>query len=183
MIRICVKEIKKKEHESRREAEIRVTYECLERLGVNNKISHDFYGKPYFEEETDLNISITHSLCWCGVAVASKKDGFFGIDVESSERKQIEKVAPRVFTAKEIQDSTGDLSKLIKLWTAKEAVFKAIDKQGINFKRDILVNISLGNTACYRPSDVQLSLAFHNLPHNNIFCLASQCNKYEFRTL
>ncbi|MEJ6764826.1 MAG: 4'-phosphopantetheinyl transferase superfamily protein, partial [Flavobacteriaceae bacterium] len=113
-------------------------------LGVQNllkllKINSDtlFYdnnGKPHLSN--NKFISISHSFDYCGVIISDTK---VGIDIE--------KFRPKILniSKKFISESDWNLIKLnsvenvTKVWTIKEAVFKAFGYSGIDFKENILI--------------------------------------------
>lgn len=113
-------------------------------LGVQNllkllKINSDtlFYdnnGKPHLSN--NKFISISHSFDYCGVIISDTK---VGIDIE--------KFRPKILniSKKFISESDWNLIKLnsvenvTKVWTIKEAVFKAFGYSGIDFKKNILI--------------------------------------------
>ncbi len=113
-------------------------------LGVQNllkllKINSDtlFYdnnGKPHLSN--NKFISISHSFDYCGVIISDSK---VGIDIE--------KIRPKILniSKKFISESDWNLIKLnsvenvTKVWTIKEAVFKAFGYSGIDFKKNILI--------------------------------------------
>jgi len=113
-------------------------------LGVQNllkllKINSDtlFYdnnGKPHLSN--NKFISISHSFDYCGVIILDTK---VGIDLE--------KIRPKILniSKKFISESDWNLIKLnsvenvTKVWTIKEAVFKAFGYSGIDFKENILI--------------------------------------------
>jgi phosphopantetheinyl transferase len=102
---------------------------------INNDIlSYDDNGKPHL-----LNnkfISISHSFDYCGVIVSDVK---VGLDIEKLRSKILN------ISKKFVSPSDRDLIKLdsveniTKIWTIKEAVFKAFGYSGIDFKENILI--------------------------------------------
>jgi phosphopantetheinyl transferase len=123
---------------------IKSTNQRKQFLGVQNllkllKISSDtlFYdnnGKPHLSN--NKFISISHSFDYCGVIISDTK---VGIDIE--------KFRPKILniSKKFISESDWNLIKLnsvenvTKVWTIKEAVFKAFGCSGIDFKKNILI--------------------------------------------
>ena len=123
---------------------IKSTNQRKQFLGVQNllkllKISSDtlFYdnnGKPHLSN--NKFISISHSFDYCGVIISDTK---VGIDIE--------KFRPKILniSKKFISESDWNLIKLnsvenvTKVWTIKEAVFKAFGYSGIDFKENILI--------------------------------------------
>jgi phosphopantetheinyl transferase len=97
-------------------------------------LSYDDNGKPHL-----LNnkfISISHSFDYCGVIVSDVK---VGLDIEKLRSKILN------ISNKFVSPSDRDLIKLdsieniTKIWTIKEAVFKAFGYSGIDFKENILI--------------------------------------------
>jgi phosphopantetheinyl transferase len=101
---------------------------------ANDILSYDDNGKPHL-----LNnkfISISHSFDYCGVIVSDVK---VGLDIEKLRSKILN------ISKKFVSPSDRDLIKLdsveniTKIWTIKEAVFKAFGYSGIDFKENILI--------------------------------------------
>jgi phosphopantetheinyl transferase len=123
---------------------IKSTNQRKQFLGVQNllkllKINSDtlFYdnnGKPHLSN--NKFISISHSFDYCGVIISDTK---VGIDIE--------KFRPKILniSKKFISESDWNLIKLnsvenvTKVWTIKEAVFKAFGHKGIDFKKNIII--------------------------------------------
>ena len=90
-------------------------------------------GKP----ELDNNfISITHSFDYSGIILSDRK---VGIDIEKL-RPSILKISKKFINQHEI-NLIGELSieNLTKVWTIKEAIFKAFGFSGIDFKKNIII--------------------------------------------
>ena len=90
-------------------------------------------GKP----ELDNNfISITHSFDYSGIILSDRK---VGIDIEKL-RPSIVKISKKFINQHEI-NLIGELSieNLTKVWTIKEAIFKAFGFSGIDFKKNIII--------------------------------------------
>jgi phosphopantetheinyl transferase len=95
---------------------------------------YDSYGKPKL-----LNgqcISISHSFDYCGIAVSEFKIGM-----------DIEKLRPKILNISKKFVSNSELKlikecsviNITKVWTIKEAVFKAFGYPGIDFKKNIII--------------------------------------------
>ena len=113
-------------------------------LGVQNllkllKINSDtlFYdnnGKPHLSN--NKFISISHSFDYCGVIILDTK---VGIDIE--------KIRPKILNISKKFVSNSELKlikeysvrNITKVWTIKEAVFKAFGYPGIDFKKNIII--------------------------------------------
>jgi len=94
-------------------------------------------GKPELKN-IQKNISISHSSEFV-VALVSEK--IIGIDVENTQRN-IKKIANRFLCEEElnyIQNMADTQTATILYWSAKEAVFKCTDKDGILFSKQIFV--------------------------------------------
>jgi len=85
------------------------------------------------------NISISHSDEIVTVLI-SKENGI-GIDVEKIKDK-VHSVASKFLSSNEIRffGKAPSTRQLIRAWTAKEAVYKALRKPGINFSDNIILD-------------------------------------------
>ncbi len=85
------------------------------------------------------NISISHSDEIVTVLI-SKENGI-GVDVEKINNK-VHSVASKFLSSNEIQffGKAPSTRQLIRAWTAKEAVYKALRKPGINFSNNIILD-------------------------------------------
>ena len=85
------------------------------------------------------NISISHSDEIVTVLI-SKENGI-GVDVEKINNK-VHSVASKFLSSNEIQffEKEPSTRQLIRAWTAKEAVYKALRKPGINFSDNIILD-------------------------------------------
>ena len=100
----------------------------------NDSLFYDKNGKPHLSN--NKFISISHSFEYCGVIVSDVKVGL-----------DIEKLRPKILniSKKFISESDWNLIKLssvenvTKVWTIKEAVFKAFGHKAIDFKKNIII--------------------------------------------
>jgi len=97
---------------------------------------YDNNGAPYLTDGRHLSIS--HSKDIAVIAISSKP---VGIDLEYFHEK-IVRIAPRFLHLKESLDlkKNKDIHYLSQIWTAKEALYKAHRKPGINFKTQLLID-------------------------------------------
>ncbi len=134
-------------------------------LTGNNEILYNNSGKPYLKD-TNLNISISHSNDLAVVVISVKNTG---IDVEPLNRP-VKQIAPRVLNEQELADSSDDNSEGVKqllYWCAKEAAFKTVSEETVNFKSDIEIY----------PFDLKAdSGTFYGICHKN-----GKCQKLSFR--
>ena len=96
---------------------------------------HDHNDIPQLESGQQLSISHTKNLA--GIALGTKP---LGIDVEVF-RPKIRRIATRFLHADETFVLKGDqvIEKLTLIWTAKEALYKALNQKGIIFSEQLLV--------------------------------------------
>jgi phosphopantetheinyl transferase len=103
------------------------------------ELEYNKHGKPELKNKF---ISMSHSFNYSAVTISNKK---VGIDVEKF-RSKISKISNKFISTREI-GLIGNLSieNLTKVWTIKEAVYKAFGISGIDFKNNI--NIESINSA------------------------------------
>ena len=96
---------------------------------------HDPNDIPQLESGQQLSISHTKNLA--GIALGTKP---LGIDIEVF-RPKIRRIATRFLHADETFVLNGDqvIEKLTLIWTAKEALYKALNQKGIIFSKQLLV--------------------------------------------
>ena len=82
-------------------------------------------GKPY-AENSPLEFNLSHSGKWLLCAVGEQP---LGVDIEAIQPRDL-KIARRVCTPKELAylapDQPDVLTRFLRIWTAKEAYFKAL---------------------------------------------------------
>ncbi|MEC8636623.1 MAG: 4'-phosphopantetheinyl transferase superfamily protein [Bacteroidota bacterium] len=100
-----------------------------------HSLSHDPNGIPRLESGQQL--SITHTKNLSGIALGTKP---LGIDIEVF-RPKIRQIATRFLHNKESFALKDDhaIEKLTLIWTAKEALYKALNQKGIIFSEQLLV--------------------------------------------
>lgn len=122
----------------RRKKEFLASRILLEKLlGKNQEIIYNDSGKPFLNG-TSKNISISHSADFATVFISEKN---IGIDVEQTTRN-IDKVASRFLHPNEqkfIEGLENQQGATILFWSAKEAIFKCSESQGIQFNTQILI--------------------------------------------
>lgn len=97
---------------------------------------YDKNGAPYLTDGRHLSISHTKDVA--AIAISSQP---VGIDLEPYQEKII-RIAPRFLHVKESSDlkKNKDIHYLSQIWTAKEALYKAFRKPGLNFSKQILID-------------------------------------------
>lgn len=93
------------------------------------------FGKPFLKN-SPFHISQSHSYPYVAVIIDSVKT--VGIDVEQ-KKSNLVRVAPRVFSEKEIKHAGTDLAKLCVYWCAKETLIKLYGKKDLLLKEEIRV--------------------------------------------
>ncbi len=94
-------------------------------------------GKPVLKNSHE-NISISHSSEFIVILISEKN---IGIDVENTHRN-IKKIANRFLCEEElnyIQNTADPQTATILYWSAKEAIFKCTDDDGILFDKQIFI--------------------------------------------
>ena len=79
-------------------------------------------GKPYFVGGPDIHFSLSHTK---GAVMCAISGSEVGCDIERIDRRMdLESVAARFFTEKEIRDCRVDPKEFFRIWTRKEAYSK-----------------------------------------------------------
>ena len=97
---------------------------------------YDKNGAPYLTDGRHLSISHTKDVA--AIAISSQP---VGIDLEHYQEKII-RIAPRFLHLKESLDlnMNKNIHYLSQIWTAKEALYKAFHKNGIQFNTQLLID-------------------------------------------
>ena len=126
--------------------------------GMYREVTHSDSGAPLLAD-SEQRISVTHTPGLLAVAMLPKVPGAdlnrfslrtaLGIDAEHKNREQVLKIRGKFLSEKELtMIPDDDVEKNILAWTVKEAVFKAILSEGVDFIRDIRIE-SLPEIAGY----------------------------------
>lgn len=102
--------------------------------GLNTDVAHHPDGTPYIPG-FDGYVSVTHGAMMALMAVS--RHHRTGIDAECW-REQLLRVAPRFLRPEEMPVHAASPHSLLRAWTAKEAIFKALGISGIT-----LIDIAL----------------------------------------
>ena len=134
---------------------------------------YDKYGKPFILG-SDKFISISHSDEMLAAAVSDYK---IGIDIERSSNRTVrvkEKFASQNDLA--FLNDENEMMFLTRLWTVKEAVYKAYGKKGIDFKEQINL-ISENECVLNLENNLKLRYKLHSeLIEDYFFTVAYQKN-------
>lgn len=104
-------------------------------LRTDISISYTETGKPILINN-DLHISISHTNGY--VAVALSTDTTFGIDIEYISDR-VTKIKDKFINKEEYIDFEQYETHLLIHWSAKESLYKAINKKGIDFKNSLTI--------------------------------------------
>lgn len=100
----------------------------------NDMLSYDDNGKPHL-----LNnkfISISHSFDYCGVIISNVK---VGLDIEKF-RSKILNISKKFVSESDLGlIKLNSIENVTKVWSIKEAVFKAFGHNEIDFKKNIII--------------------------------------------
>ena len=99
----------------------------------DNEVKYDKAGKPIFSQNKALSIS--HSGNYAAVIMS---DHSVGIDIETINDRILKIKSKYLETELNYPSELNTETSLI-YWNIKESVFKAVDKPGIDFKKNILV--------------------------------------------
>ena len=122
---------------------------CENGKGNYREIGHFHNGAPFlFGEES--RISITHTDHFLAVATLPptpevelsefNRRSAMGIDAERADRTQVLKIRDRFLSDKELEMiPADDLRMNVMAWTVKEACYKALMTEGLDFRKDIRI--------------------------------------------
>jgi len=100
----------------------------------NDDLYYDANGKPKLS--SGKFISISHSFDYCGVIICKSK---VGIDIEKF-RPKILNISKKFVSSSELKlIKENSIQNITKIWTIKEAVYKAFGQPGIDFKKNIII--------------------------------------------
>jgi phosphopantetheine--protein transferase-like protein len=124
-------------HETRKR-EYLATRLLLQKL-LNKKVEIEYLqsGKPLLKN-SHFNISISHSANFVAIIISTKK---IGIDIENTNRN-ITKIATKFLSSDEIEHIKKTENKQIATtlyWSAKEAIFKCTNENGIQINEQIAI--------------------------------------------
>ena len=104
-----------------------------ELLGEEKQISYHNSGKPYLADQSN-EISISHTRKY--VAVVLDQSHTVGLDIEQLSDK-IFRVKDRVIAKGDYIDPDNEQVHLLLHWSAKEAMFKYLDAEGVDFRTNL----------------------------------------------
>ena len=101
-------------------------------------VKYDLNGKPYLNIQKGISISHSNEI----VAIGISNEIDFGIDVQFKTDK-VFKIQSKFLSEMESKflGKKNDLESLIKVWAAKESIYKALGKKGVSFSNDLEIDI------------------------------------------
>ena len=97
-------------------------------------IDYDSKGKPFLNKQKSISISHSNEI----VAIGISNEIDFGIDIQYKTNK-VFKIQNKFLSEMESKflGKKDDLESLIKVWSAKESIYKALGKEGVSFANDL----------------------------------------------
>lgn len=122
----------------KRKAEYLATRLLIKHLaGSEFTISYQQSGKPTITHSVYKHVAISHSREFACIIL--HKNSEVGIDIECIDRN-FPAIAKRYLSEKELQDIDANQLKQCLYWSTKEAVFKLVPEDGIEFKEQIRIS-------------------------------------------
>lgn len=144
-------------------------WELMKSVGIEKlELRQDQHNRPYLNHPT-WQISISHSYPFAVACLSSKQ--YTGIDLEKKGRN-VEKIAPRFLNPTEFQAWEGDNLKLTLAWSAKESIYKAWQKPGLSFQKEIQLSY-LGEQLQGRTGDNDPFTVHYELHDNFVITLVN----------
>ena len=145
-------------------------------IGPGFEISYTPSGKPLVHHPVYKHISISHSRDF--VVVYIHRDHAVGIDVESMNRNYAT-ITKKYLSESELGDVKENILHQCLYWCAKEAIFKLVEDEGIDFRKQIEVTafdpLKTYMTAKYISEDEETVFRLHyDIFHEH--CMVWACN-------
>jgi len=108
--------------------------------GEPKEIAYTESHRPYLVDRS-YNISISHTKGYVAVSLSSTTE--IGVDIEYISSR-VRNIRHRFLSSEELQTLSADhdreLKQLLVCWCTKEAVFKVLDKEGVDFVHDLRIH-------------------------------------------
>lgn len=122
----------------------------MHELGIKSPIAYLPSGRPYLKDDA-RHISISHTRGYAAVAISELNP--IGIDIEQRTDK-VCRVRKKFLSREEKLFSLlakNNVEAMLVVWTTKEAMFKLIDKPGIDFAEHLHVaSFELEEEGCFQ---------------------------------
>lgn len=113
-------------------------------IGSNFTISYLETGKPILQHDRFKHISISHSRDFAAVILHENLS--VGVDIEDASR-DFSRIEKRFLSDEELAFVGNNPQMQCLYWCAKEAIFKLVDDQGIDFKKQIHISPDSANNS------------------------------------
>ena len=124
-------------------------------IGEESSIGYHASGRPFFYDRR-LQLSISHTFGYAAVLFSENCET--GIDIEAFSDR-IVRLKDRLIGQDEVAETTYEI---LLHWSAKEAVFKILDEEGIDFRSDLTVEGMRCRASVAHPDDEgDFSLSYH----------------------
>ena len=130
--RVLLEEARQRFKAAGRRIEWLAVRRLMHQLGIASPIAYLPSGKPYLKDDK-RHITISHTRGYAAVAISETKP--IGLDIEQRTDK-VYRVQHKFLSPEEkslLPSEKKNVEALLIIWTAKEAMFKLVDKEGIDF--------------------------------------------------
>ena len=123
--------------------------------GEERPIGYLSSGRPFFRDKR-LQLSISHTFGYAAVLFSESYEA--GIDIEAFSDR-IVRLKDRLIGPQEKAETTYEM---LLHWSAKEAVFKILDEEGIDFRTDLMVEgLHCASSVAHPDAEGDFSLFYH----------------------
>ena len=135
-------------------------------FGNRFRLEYSSVGAPRIANSS-AHISISHSAHVVGVALSHRHP--VGLDIEH-KADQVLRVREKFLNASELQAvNPDDKTENLQYWTAKEAIYKAIEADGIDFRHHICKSAHHATSFMAVKDNVEHLFTIHSFMHDNHF--------------
>ena len=130
--RVLLEEARQRFKAAGRRIEWLAVRRLMHQLGIASPIAYLPSGKPYLKDDK-RHITISHTRGYAAVAISETNP--IGLDIEQRTDK-VYRVQHKFLSPEEkslLPSEKKNVEALLIIWTAKEAMFKLVDKEGIDF--------------------------------------------------
>ena len=131
-------------------------------IGPDFAISYLETGKPILQHDRFQHISISHSRDFAAVILHENQS--VGIDIEDTSR-DFSRIEKRFLSDEELAVVGNNPLRQCLYWCAKEAIFKLVDDQGIDFKKQIHISEDTTNNSFHGKFISELGVISVQLHH------------------
>lgn len=131
---IALKEKIQSESRLKEKVAVRVLLKNL--TGSEKPIHYQDNGKPYFNDRL-THISISHTKNYAAVVLSETQD--IGIDIEYISDR-VKRIQSKFIGEAEYIDTENEIIHLLLHWSAKESIYKVLDREGIDLKKDLIID-------------------------------------------